>query len=142
MRVGSFVFTPLEIRHKILKCPLSDEGFLEEKMLEEIDCEDPKNEFVYPKENPLINFGFYFPHKANPPLKIYDANNVEKELKAVANRVFSTSMLEKNNCLQLPALMKSYKKSYGENHVECIKEWLPEKMLKNHKKLLDTWYDF
>lgn len=113
--VAGQLFTPFEIKYFIVRAALClpknydlSYGFPSYKL------DDPKAELKCSKEEPLLNFGFYYPYKSNPFLKIFTPASFMSDLIKIARLCLVTSSYS-NIKLILPGIMESYEEDFFES---------------------------
>eukprot|EP00826_Nyctotherus_ovalis_P053203 TRINITY_DN6877_c0_g4_i1.p1 TRINITY_DN6877_c0_g4~~TRINITY_DN6877_c0_g4_i1.p1 ORF type:complete len:191 (-),score=28.73 TRINITY_DN6877_c0_g4_i1:128-700(-) len=132
-KIGQYIYTPLEVQHFIVRVnlgfPAAFEAYLKSRIADE------KFVFRYSKANPLVNFGFSFPFKSSPPLRIYLPETIEEDLRETAGIFFLRGKLMKGkNRLQLPGILDVYEKDFAfmQDKKECItfvQNCLPEEFV-------------
>jgi len=147
MNVGGFFFNPLEIKHCLLRAALNIPKIYQankDLTYPKYNEGDERLSFVYNKKNALINFGFSYPFKSSPRIKVYTYDKIYEQLKHTASFYLSKCKLEKSKTqLQLPGVIEMYEKDFidtNEGLVNYIRTLLPSEMAEGYKKLFDSWY--
>lgn len=143
-KVGPHIYTPLEVQHFIVRVNLGLPAAFEDYLNSRIA--DEKFVFRYSKANPLVNFGFSFPFKSSPPLRIYLPDTIEEDLRETAGIFLARGKLMRGRSqLQLPGILDVYREDFAfmQDKRECITfvlNCLPEEFVMENKPFFAAWY--
>eukprot|EP00826_Nyctotherus_ovalis_P050060 TRINITY_DN6098_c0_g1_i6.p1 TRINITY_DN6098_c0_g1~~TRINITY_DN6098_c0_g1_i6.p1 ORF type:complete len:207 (+),score=62.12 TRINITY_DN6098_c0_g1_i6:321-941(+) len=151
MNVGGFFFSPVEIQHCLLRASLSPPKiFAASKDLAypQFAPDDSRLQFRLSRKEPLVNFGFSYPFKSSPQLKVYREESVYEELRKTAGMCLAGGKLEKSKGqLQLPGVMEMYEEDFAkektkEEFILFVRDLLPSEVAEKYKRLFEVWYVF
>jgi hypothetical protein len=147
IKVADYFFTPYEIQHSLLRAsmtPPDDPYFVMEYPSNMLT--DPKASFKCSKAEPLINFGFYYPYKSSPPLKIFRNEKLIQELAEVAKAALDNCSLNPiTNQITFPPIIALYKEDFlsercNKNFMVVLKAKLFGNAAIKHDKKIAKWY--
>eukprot|EP00826_Nyctotherus_ovalis_P022172 TRINITY_DN1726_c0_g2_i1.p2 TRINITY_DN1726_c0_g2~~TRINITY_DN1726_c0_g2_i1.p2 ORF type:complete len:126 (+),score=24.02 TRINITY_DN1726_c0_g2_i1:679-1056(+) len=98
------------------------------------------------KSEPLLNFGFYYPYKSSPVLKVYTAENLIAELAEVAQLCLNSAKINSSKSqLTLPGFISLYKEDFlsgrhNKNFMVLLKSQLFNDTRSKHDAKIAKWY--
>jgi len=147
IKVADCFFTPYEIQHLLLRAsmaPPDDPYFAKEYPSNALG--KSKARFKCSKAESLINFGFYYPYKSSPSLKIFGNVNLIRELAEVAKAGLDSCSLDvSTNQITFPPIIAFYKKDflsgkYNKNFMVVLKTKLFGNATTKDDKKIAKWY--
>eukprot|EP00826_Nyctotherus_ovalis_P050570 TRINITY_DN6211_c0_g1_i3.p1 TRINITY_DN6211_c0_g1~~TRINITY_DN6211_c0_g1_i3.p1 ORF type:complete len:159 (+),score=30.37 TRINITY_DN6211_c0_g1_i3:606-1082(+) len=143
-QVDKYLFSPFEIQHAIIRGNTNPN----KELFAKNDIESPtdnmmqmeeKKVFMFPRIDPLVNFGFYFPYKSNPPLKLFISHNVKDQLKEAAQDYLDkTVSFKEKNKLKLPGFLNFYKYDFNAVDNELI-DFIEQHLPLSRKRDYEQW---
>lgn len=145
MKVGEYTLTPFEMQHSLVRSALSPPKDLEAKKNAPATS---KARLRCSKSESLLNFGFYYPYKSSPALKVYTAEKLIAELAEVAQLCLNSAKVDlSKSLLTLPGFASLYKEDFlskksNKNFMVVLKSQLFENTGSKHDAKIAKWYCF
>jgi hypothetical protein len=118
-RIGSFVFTPDDMEHGILRENHRFPNFL----LRPFGRNDPRAEFVVRQVDPRIHFALVCASSSCPPVEVYTAENLDRDL-TVSGKTFLNAggckIDRESNTVYLSRVFKWYAEDFGETDIDRL----------------------
>ena len=119
-KVGENLFTLDEIEHGILRC---NKGHPKDS-IPMFEAEDSRQFLVQKNLDPRIHFALNCGANSCPPIRIYQAEKLEKQLDLAAKSFVNQDLQIQNGKVKMSKLLLWYKKDFGQNDDEVLETLL------------------
>jgi len=115
VKIAGYTFSAFEIEHAVLRASMDSPNlpspYLDTEMIyPKFKSNDPRLNLVSKRKEGFLEFALYIPTKSSPPLRIYKADKVVRQIKLNVEKyiVKNVKVNQSKGTLLLPALFKWY----------------------------------